>query len=345
MLVAFLVLGEFQVTPGHTQQASRAFAETGKSVQGRFLEYWNTHGGLAQQGYPISQELQEKSDTDGKVYTVQYFERAVFEMHTENRAPNDVLLSLLGSFAYRQKYPQAAYGQQANNQPDSILFAQTGYRVGGKFLKYWQEHGGLAQQGYPISDEFKEQSELDGRIYTVQYFERAVFEMHPENPVPTDVLLSQLGTFQYRKKYANGIPSEGGTGQATPTTVTSNPIVGQTIEGPGPKGEGRMKVTVTRAEETKTVGTLSAKNKYVVLLVDVENVGEEITAVGGSLALRDSIGRTFDIASYLEHIAAQGMYGRDHPWALTVPGIPEKMVLVFDVAADSTGYRLVPSGK
>jgi hypothetical protein len=73
--------------------------------------------------------------------------------------------------------------------------------VGGKFRGYWEQHGGLAQQGYPISDEFTEVSPLDGKPYRVQYFERAVFELHPENQAPFDVLLSQLGTFQYQQKY------------------------------------------------------------------------------------------------------------------------------------------------
>jgi hypothetical protein len=49
----------------HGQSASRYFPETGKTVSGRFLEYWNNHGGLAQQGYPISNLLQETSETDG----------------------------------------------------------------------------------------------------------------------------------------------------------------------------------------------------------------------------------------------------------------------------------------
>src|SRR5690349_23029603 len=75
-------------------QAARPFPETGQTVGGRFLAYWNTHGGLAQQGYPISAEMREVSETDGKPYTVQYFERAVFELHPENAPPNDVLLTL-----------------------------------------------------------------------------------------------------------------------------------------------------------------------------------------------------------------------------------------------------------
>jgi C-terminal peptidase prc len=36
----------------------------------------------------------------------------------------------------------------------------------------------------------------------VQYFERAVFEYHPENQAPYDVLLSQLGTTRYKALYA-----------------------------------------------------------------------------------------------------------------------------------------------
>lgn len=186
------------------QGTSRTFPETGKTVKGRFLEYWTQNGGLAQQGYPISEEMQEKSDTDGKTYTIQYFERAVFELHRENSRPYDVLLSLLGVFQYKQKYPSAsgAPGQKPNNAAGSVLYQQTGKRLGGRFQQYWSENGGLTQQGYPISDEFAERSDLDGKTYTVQYFERSVFEYHPENKPPYDVLLSQLGTFRYKAKHA-----------------------------------------------------------------------------------------------------------------------------------------------
>ncbi|HEY0070712.1 MAG TPA: PQQ-binding-like beta-propeller repeat protein, partial [Chloroflexia bacterium] len=180
---------------------SRTFPETGKTVRGLFLDYWDTHGGLPQQGFPISEVIGEVSDLDGKPYTVQYFERAVFEYHPENQPPYNVLLSQLGTFQYRKKYPNGAPNQQPNTSPGSVLFPETGKRVGGRFLQYWQQNGGLAQQGFPISDEFIEKSDLDGKTYRVQYFERAVFEMHPENQPPFDVLLSQLGTFQYREKY------------------------------------------------------------------------------------------------------------------------------------------------
>jgi hypothetical protein len=87
------MLAQVSLLPGASAQANiYNFPQTGKSLSGRFLDYWQSHGGLEQQGYPISDVLAEKSGIDGKVYTVQYFERTVFEHHPENAAPNDVLL-------------------------------------------------------------------------------------------------------------------------------------------------------------------------------------------------------------------------------------------------------------
>ena len=331
LMAVVLVLPALGSGAGYAQGDALTFPETGKSIKGRFLQYWQANGGLAQQGYPISGEMQEKSEIDGKTYTVQYFERAVFEAHPEHAAPNDVLLTLLGTLAYKEKYPGSrpggvvrlpatnpqrqcsathddsdsgpglgfspeapqretvgkghlltgmvlssadcspiagaklemrpevkgehpesqratlysdATGQyrfeselpehihmqvtahgfkgivtnqyhpapnQATSTFDIVLapdpacrqFKETGHALCGAFLDYWEKHGGLAQQGYPISGEFMERSDLDGKQYNVQYFERAVFEAHPENASPYDVLLSQLGTLRYRQKYAS----------------------------------------------------------------------------------------------------------------------------------------------
>ncbi|HEX8598732.1 MAG TPA: kelch repeat-containing protein [Chloroflexia bacterium] len=204
------------------QGTSQTFSETGKTVKGRFLEYWQQNGGLPQQGYPITDEMQERSNTDGKTYTVQYFERAVFEAHTENQHPDDVLLSLLGVFEYKDKYGTAgAPGQKASTAAGARKFSETGKTVGGKFLDYWNKNGGLAQQGFPLTEEFTEVSVLNDKPYTVQYFERAVFELHPENQAPFDVLLSQLGTFRYQARY--GAAS---AGKVAPTASMSVPRSG-----------------------------------------------------------------------------------------------------------------------
>jgi hypothetical protein len=228
-VLAVLMVATPMLAPGaaSAQGDSRTFPETGKTVRATFLKYWTDHGGLAQQGYPISEEMQETSATDGKTYTVQYFERAVFELHPEFAGTtNEVLLSLLGVFLYKQKYTaiDGAPGQTPNNEAGSVAFPETGKRVGGKFLAYWQTHGGLAQQGLPISDEFTEVSDLDNKPYRVQYFERAVFEIHPEFAGTTnEVLLSQLGTFRYRQLYLAPPTPTVGLPTATPVAAVPTP--------------------------------------------------------------------------------------------------------------------------
>jgi hypothetical protein len=194
------------------------FPATGHNLSPLFSSYWQQHGGMAQQGMPITEALREVSDNDGKVYAVQYFERAVFEMHPENQPPYNVLLSLLGADAYKQKYGSAGAPNQHVSTDDPLYFSQTGHTIGGRFRQYWEDHGGLAQQGYPISDEFTEVSALDDKPYTVQYFQRAEFEYHPENQAPNDVLLSQLGTLKAKQLGTQVVPPAPGP------TASSSPL-------------------------------------------------------------------------------------------------------------------------
>jgi hypothetical protein len=119
---------------------------------------------------------------------------------------------------------QRMAGQPAAAQPGCRTFAETGQTVCGKFLTYWNAHGGLAQQGYPISGEFHEVSDLDHKLYTVQYFERAVFELHPENQPPYDVLLAQLGTYRYQQKYPGGPPTAVPTPNDAWATLRARPL-------------------------------------------------------------------------------------------------------------------------
>lgn len=100
----------------------QTFTETGKAVCGDFLIYWRDHGGVAQQGFPISDVVSEVSDTDGKTYKVQYFERAVFEAHPENTPPYTILLGLLGSQKYKAKYPG---GASAPSQTGTVAIPTT----------------------------------------------------------------------------------------------------------------------------------------------------------------------------------------------------------------------------
>ena len=160
------------------------FPQTGFCVSGRFLRYYQQHGGLATNGYPLSGVFTERLE-DGKEYAVQYFERTRLEAHAEAVPPYDVQLGQFGRRIRPADPPTTAL-------PGAIYFPQTGHNLGGRFRDYWETHGGLDQFGYPLSEEFVETLE-DGKAYTVQYFERARFEYHPENPAEYRVLLGHFG--------------------------------------------------------------------------------------------------------------------------------------------------------
>ena len=94
----------------------------------------------------------------------------------------------------------------AEAQGSCRLFAETGKNVCDKFLTYWEQHGGLRQQGFPISSQFEEVSAVDGKAYTVQYFERAVMEYHPNLSPPYNVQLTPIGTLKLKEQYPDGPP-------------------------------------------------------------------------------------------------------------------------------------------
>lgn len=224
VLLAALALG--RSVPQASAAACQTFAETGKTVCDPFLTYWNTHGGLAQQGLPLTDEFTEVSPTDGKPYTVQYFERARFEKHPENKAPYDVLLGLLGREQVLAKYPGGTPAGLPGRPIGSpcVDFPETGKQVCGVFIIYWDGHGGLAQQGLPLTDLFMETNPTDGKQYPTQYFERARFEYHAEFVgSPNVVLLGLLGREQLQAKYPNGVPG-GGTPPPAPEPKGCGPL-------------------------------------------------------------------------------------------------------------------------
>ena len=176
------------------QPACRVFAETGQTVCDPFRRAWEERGGLARFGYPISDERLERDPTSGAVTIVQWFERTRFE-----RAPDspsllpDVQLGLLGRQITAGRTREPAFAAIAN-PGDGSWFQETGHTLRHGFRAYWEATGGLAVYGFPISEEFQEVNPADGKTYTVQYFERARFEYHPEHKgTPYEVELGLLG--------------------------------------------------------------------------------------------------------------------------------------------------------
>ncbi len=160
------------------------FAATGHTLAYGFKQFWESQGGLAVFGYPISEEFTEKNPDTGQTYTVQYFERNRFEYHPEYAGtPWEVSLGRLGVQIAPQTFPVAPAPANSN----VLYFDATQHTLSGPFRDYWESHGGVELFGYPTSEPFEQGGLL------VQYFERSRFELHPELPVGSQVLLSRLG--------------------------------------------------------------------------------------------------------------------------------------------------------
>jgi hypothetical protein len=163
----------------------QCFYETGHCMSYDFNEYWYAHGKLAIIGFPLSDVFSEQLE-DGKVYRVQYFERVRMEYHPEVADPQYRVQ--LGQFG-RHIHPAEP---AATPLQGGRYFNEPGHNIVGDVRGYWEKNGSLAQFGYPLTEEFNE-TLADGKVYQVQYFERARFERHPENGPDNYILLGQFG--------------------------------------------------------------------------------------------------------------------------------------------------------
>jgi hypothetical protein len=75
--------GDRGFTDGQPTDGRIYFPETGNTLGGKFLLFWQKRGGLGVFGFPISEPFEETSQIDGQVRIVQYFERAKFEYFPE----------------------------------------------------------------------------------------------------------------------------------------------------------------------------------------------------------------------------------------------------------------------
>jgi hypothetical protein len=189
-----LLLALGHTTPAAAQNDERCFAETGYCIAGRLREFWEQNGGLPVFGLPIT-PLQPET-LEGRTVQAQWFERGRLELHPENRPPYDVQLGRLGA---------DLLVRQDTSPPVEVpgpcrIFPETGLSACGPILAAWRASGieldgrrgtseaeSLALFGLPLSAA-RQETLGDGRTYTVQWFERGRFEIHPEG-----VLLGLLG--------------------------------------------------------------------------------------------------------------------------------------------------------
>ncbi|GAB4438436.1 MAG: S8 family peptidase [Chloroflexi bacterium OHK40] len=179
------------------------FPETGHSLRGTFLSYWQAQGGLPIFGFPISEEFVE-TGSDGRPYTVQYFERHRFELHPEHAPPYNVQLARIGDDTLRAGGRDWFAFPRTGQQPGCLFFEATGQSLCEPFLSAWRASGlefdgragtsfaeSLALFGQPLSPPQVEEV-APGVLVTVQWFERARFEDHGGGPVLLGLLGNEL---------------------------------------------------------------------------------------------------------------------------------------------------------
>ncbi len=187
--------------PGTTNPDWIYFPPTGHYLSHGFMNFWNASGGLPVFGYPLTGEYSEQG------FPAQFTERQRFEYHAEFAGtPYETELGRLGyESAQKQGLLTTAPFQPlpatTTSDANCTFFTATEHRLCGSFKAYWESHGlnlgdpgismreSLALFGYPISEEFTDPA----TGFTVQYFERARFEYHPDNPAQYKVLLTRLG--------------------------------------------------------------------------------------------------------------------------------------------------------
>ncbi|GEM_PF-1996827 len=240
-----LVLLPIGLMPGatvaHAQPAERCFAETGYCISGPIRAFWEGNGGLAVFGLPIGPQ-QEAIGEDGKPRQVQWFERHRLELHPENPAPYTVQLGRLGIERLSQQGRDwRAFPPLDPNNADAercVFFAATNHQVCDEFLRAFRSFGlnfpntpgirfeeSLALFGLPISEPLTEV--IEGKEYTVQWFERARFELHPENRPPFNVLFGRLGAEIFANRGAGG-PLRGTTWQLESFGPIEAPLAART---------------------------------------------------------------------------------------------------------------------
>jgi hypothetical protein len=137
------------------------------AIDVRFKGNWSDRGGLDIFGLPLTGPI-----TLDNGLVVQYFERARFEFHPENRGTQYAIL--LGLLSVELGYAAPPVGPPAAAEDAQWYFRETGHTIGQPFRSFWRARGGLALFGLPIGEPVQENGML------VQYFERERMELHPE---------------------------------------------------------------------------------------------------------------------------------------------------------------------
>jgi hypothetical protein len=126
--------------PAQSKPGCTYFPQTQHNLCAGFRAYWETFGGLAVYGYPLTEEYRDPETG----LTMQWFERARFEWHPGVWPERyDVLLGLLGRELTAGRSQEAPFQPvPASARPDCIYFPETRHHLCAGFRAYWERFGG-----------------------------------------------------------------------------------------------------------------------------------------------------------------------------------------------------------
>lgn len=208
-LVLVLLLAPLPPIQAQDGPEPLCFPETNQCLEGIFKLYWENYGSLMLFGYPIAPADSEFSVDTNRLVLAQWLERVRMESYPDNPAPYQILLGRLGDERLRQLgIDWRTLPRERGPRAGCLWFPETGHNVcdqarGTGFKTYWQTHGlrgagltafqrSLALFGYPLT-EARVETNSSGDTVLTQWFERARFEWHPNNPTQYKVLLGHLG--------------------------------------------------------------------------------------------------------------------------------------------------------
>lgn len=185
ILVLLSLLGPLGAPVHAQQEGGQYFSQTGHNVIGEFWAFYQSVADAALVfGAPITEQF---TASDGSGRTIQYFERARFELDPSKPAGQRVQTTPLGTLLYKPGLPSVNL-----TTAGACRVFPNGFGVCYDFLKFFDQHGGLARFGNPISAfEFQQ----DGRI--IQYFEKTRFEYYPERGAGNTVRLADVGRLYF----------------------------------------------------------------------------------------------------------------------------------------------------
>lgn len=164
------------------------FSDFGQFVANPLLRFWRLNGKFDTFGGPISRAeiISNGNGGEQKAVTVQYFEKKALAYYPElvgtgwEIRPYEIGRKFLERLAgpNQNDFPFAKV-PPVSNTPTRRYFPETGHTLSAGFYNLYNRSGALLMWGYPLSEEYSA-TLPDGKLYTLQLFERGRMAWRPD---------------------------------------------------------------------------------------------------------------------------------------------------------------------